>query len=352
VTIDLESWNCPLPLRDYPQIVMGHGGGGRMMCDLVQHLFVAALDNPYLRAMNDQAVLPLGEGGGRLAFTTDSFVVRPLFFPGGDIGSLAVHGTVNDLAVGGAWPLALSAAFILEEGLQMEDLCRIVASMSAASQVVGVPIVTGDTKVVEHGHGDGCYITTTGIGWVPAGVELGPSRICPGDRILISGPVGAHGIAVLSCREGLGFEADIQSDSAPLHDLVHAMLETGARLQALRDPTRGGLAAVLCEMAEQAEVGVEVDERHIPVPGPVAAACEMLGLDPLQVANEGILVAFVAAADADRVLARMQGHPRGRSAVDIGAAVAEHPGRVLMRTPIGGTRIVDRPLGEQLPRIC
>jgi hydrogenase expression/formation protein HypE len=365
---DFESWSCPLPLAGYPEIVMSHGGGGRLMADLIQHLFLPALDNPFLRALGDQAVLPLGEGGGRLAFTTDAYVVRPLFFPGGDVGSLAVHGTVNDLAMGGAWPLALSAALVLEEGLLMEELGRIVTSMAAAAEKVGVPVVTGDTKVVEHGHGDGCYVVTSGIGWVPAGVDLGPHRIGPGDRVIVSGPIGRHGIAVLSYREGLGFESDVESDTAPLHDLVRTMLRCTAggaardardagddaisRLHALRDPTRGGVAAVLCEMATQAGVGIDVDERRLPVPGAVHAACEMLGLDPLHVANEGILVAFVHPDDAELVLGAMLDHPLGGDACDIGSVVEEHQGRVTMRTPIGGTRIVDRPLGEQLPRIC
>ncbi len=349
--VDFEAWTCPLPLRDYPEVILGHGSGGRLTADLIRHLFLPALENPLLRALGDQAVLPL-EGGGRLAFTTDAFVVRPLFFPGGDIGALAVHGTVNDLAVGGARPLALSAAFILEEGLPMETLGRIVASMARAAEGVGVPVVTGDTKVVERGHGDGCYIVTTGIGWVPPGVELGPERIRPGDRILVSGPVGRHGIAVLSHREGLGFEAEVQSDTAPLHGLVQALLEAGVEVHALRDPTRGGLAATLCELADQAGLGIEVEEAAIPIPAPVRAACEMLGLDPLYVANEGILVAFVAPGDADRALERMRSHPLGREARAIGRVVEAHPGRVLLRTPYGVDRVLDLPLGELLPRIC
>jgi hydrogenase expression/formation protein HypE len=355
-----DSWSCPLPLRDYPEIVIGHGGGGRMMADLIQSLFLPALDNPFLHTLGDQAILPIGEGGGRLAFTTDAYVVRPIVFPGGDIGSLAVHGTVNDLAVGGARPLALSAAFVLEEGLAMADLGRIASSLAGAAKAVGVPVVTGDTKVVERGRGDGCYVITSGIGWVPPGVDLGPHRIAAGDRILVSGPVGRHGIAVLSFREGLGFESEIESDTAPLHDLVRTMLEVGAEpdsssldaVHALRDPTRGGVAALLCELASQAGLGLEIDERRVPVPTAVRAACEMLGLDPLHVANEGILVGFVAPEYADAVLARMRGHRLGRDACDIGRVVGDHPGRVVMRTPIGAMRVVDRPLGEQLPRIC
>ncbi len=353
MSLDAANWSCPLPLRDYPEIVLAHGGGGRLMADLVQHLFVPALDNPYLHALRDQAILPLGEAGGRLAFTTDAYVVRPLFFPGGDIGTLAVNGTVNDLAVGGAWPLALSVALILEEGLPMADLARVVRSLATAAEAVGVPVVTGDTKVVERCRGDGLYAISSGIGWVPPGVELGVERIRSGDRVLLSGPVGRHGIAVLSQREGLGFESEIQSDCAPLHDLVRVMLgREGDGVHALRDATRGGVAAVLAEMASQAKVGIEIDERQIPVPGAVQAACEMLGLDPLHVANEGLLVAFVAPDAAEEVLARMRQHPLAPQASDVGHVVGDHPGRVVLRTPIGSTRILDRPLGEQLPRIC
>jgi hydrogenase expression/formation protein HypE len=297
-------------------------------------------------------VLDIPGDGGRLAFTTDAFVVRPLFFPGGNIGDLAVHGTVNDLAVGGARPLAISAAFVLEEGLPMPSLAKIVEAMADAARAVGVPVATGDTKVVERGRGDGCYITTTGVGWVPPGVSLHPTLVRPGDSVLVSGPVGRHGVAVMSFREGLGFEADVVSDSAPLNELVSEMLGTEAEIHALRDPTRGGVAATLCEIAGQAEVGIEVHEESIPVPEAVRAACEMLGLDPLYVANEGILVAFVSPEGSDEVLSRMREHPLGAEARKIGSVVADHPGTVLMRTPIGGSRIVDVPLGEQLPRIC
>ncbi len=350
--LDLDGWTCPMPLRDHPTVVLGHGGGGTLMGDLIKHLFVPALDNPLLRELGDQAVLDAPDDGGRLALTTDAFVVRPLFFPGGNIGDLAVHGTVNDLAMGGARPLALSAAFVLEEGLPLADLARIAESMAEAARRVGVPVATGDTKVVEKGRGDGCYVVTTGIGWVPPGVDLHPKHVVPGDRILVSGPLGRHGVAVMSFREGLGFEAEVESDSAALHELVSVMLDTGIPIRALRDPTRGGVAATLTEIAGQAEVGIEIAEDRLPVPEPVKAACEMLGLDPLYVANEGLLVAFVEAEGAERLLDRVRKHPLGTDAALIGTVVAEHPGRALMKTTIGGSRIIDLPLGEQLPRIC
>ena len=331
-------------------IRMAHGAGGRMMADLIAGLFAPALDNPYLRQMADAALLQLG--GERLAVSTDSFVVRPLFFPGGDIGSLAVHGTVNDLAMGGARPLWLTAGYILEEGLEITVLERVARSMAAAAAEAGVLVVAGDTKVVERGHGDGVYINTTGIGVVPAGVEVGPARIRPGDAVLLSGTVGDHGIAVLSRREGLSFETELLSDSAPLHGLVQALLAAAPHTHALRDPTRGGLAAALNELAGASSVGIELEEGAVPVRPAVRAACEMLGFDPLTVANEGKLVAFVPPEEAEAALAALRAHPLGRDAARIGAATAEHPGRVLARTAIGGRRIVDMPLGELLPRIC
>ncbi len=354
---DELTWSCPLPLRDYPEIVLAHGGGGRLMADLIHELFLPQLDNPYLRPLADSAILPLGQGGGRLAFSTDAYVVQPLFFPGGDIGSLAVNGTVNDLAVCGAWPLALSVALILEEGFALADLDRVARSLAAAARQVGVPVVTGDTKVVERCRGDGCYAISSGIGWLPPGVELGPQQMTVGDAVLVSGPIGRHGIAVLSAREGLGFETEVQSDCAPLHELARLMLEVGTSdgglaLHAMRDPTRGGVAAVLSELAQAAGLGIEIDEPLVPVPAGVRAACEMLGLDPLHVANEGILVAFVAAEALAAMLERLRAHPLGRETAVVGRLVADHPGRVVIRTPIGSTRILDRPLGEQLPRIC
>jgi len=345
-----DGFVCPLPLRDYPQIVLGHGSGGRLSADLIQHLFVPLFDNPALASLNDQAVLELD--GMRLAFTTDSFVVNPLFFPGGDIGSLAVHGTINDLAVSGAQPLFLSAGFILEEGLAMDDLGRIATSMARAARQAGVQIVTGDTKVVEKGHGDGLFINTSGIGVVPAGVHIAADQARPGDVVIVSGTVGDHGMAIMSVREGLAFESELVSDSAPLHTLVAAMLDATPAIHCLRDATRGGVAAVLNELATQSLAGIELDERAIPVRPAVQAACEMLGMDPLYVANEGKLVAVVPAEHVNAVLDAMRRHPYGREAAIIGRVVDEHPGIVVVRTAIGGRRVVDMPLGEILPRIC
>lgn len=345
-----DGFVCPLPLRDYPQIVLGHGSGGRLSADLIQHLFVPLFDNPALASLNDQAVLELD--GMRLAFTTDSFVVNPLFFPGGDIGSLAVHGTINDLAVSGAQPLFLSAGFILEEGLAMDDLGRIATSMARAARQAGVQIVTGDTKVVEKGHGDGLFINTSGIGVVPAGVHIAADQARPGDVVIVSGTVGDHGMAIMSVREGLAFESELVSDSAPLHTLVAAMLDATHAIHCLRDATRGGVAAVLNELATQSLAGIELDERAIPVRPAVQAACEMLGMDPLYVANEGKLVAVVPAEHVNAVLDAMRRHPYGREAAIIGRVVDEHPGIVVVRTAIGGRRVVDMPLGEILPRIC
>lgn len=345
-----DGFVCPLPLRDYPQIVLGHGSGGRLSADLIQHLFVPLFDNPALASLNDQAVLELG--GMRLAFTTDSFVVNPLFFPGGDIGSLAVHGTINDLAVSGAQPLFLSAGFILEEGLAMDNLGRIATSMARAARQAGVQIVTGDTKVVEKGHGDGLFINTSGIGVVPAGVHIAADQARPGDVVIVSGTVGDHGMAIMSVREGLAFESELASDSAPLHTLVAAMLEATHAIHCLRDATRGGVAAVLNELAAQSRAGIELDESAIPVRPAVQAACEMLGMDPLYVANEGKLVAIVPAERVDAVLDAMHRHPYGHEAAVIGRVVDEHPGMVVVRTAIGGRRVVDMPLGEILPRIC
>jgi hydrogenase expression/formation protein HypE len=332
-------------------IRLGHGAGGRMMADLIQEVFLHHLDNPLLRQLADSTVLTLA-GNGRIAISTDSFVVRPLFFPGGDIGSLAVHGTVNDLAMRGARPLWLTAAFILEEGLPLEVLQRITRSMATAAQEAGVVIVAGDTKVVERGHGDGVYINTTGVGVVPDEVDVAPHRIRPGDVILINGTVGDHGIAVLSEREGLKFETELVSDSAPLNGLVERLLMAAPHTHCLRDPTRGGVAAALNELAVAAGVGVELDEAAVPVRPAVMAACEMLGFDPLTVANEGKLIAFVPPEEAEAALAAMRAHPLGRDAARIGRATAEHPGVVLARTGIGGRRVVDMPLGELLPRIC
>lgn len=354
---DFEGWACPLPLRDHPVVVMGHGGGGKLSADLVRHIFLPHFQNETLAGLGDSAVVDLARMAGgravsRLAVTTDSFTVTPLFFPGGDIGSLAVHGTVNDLAMSGAQPLLLTAGFILEEGLALGALDRIAASMASACRQAGVALVAGDTKVVEKGHGDGVYINTTGVGLVPEGVQIGPHLARPGDAVLVSGNLGEHGVAVMSMRRGLDFQVGVESDSAPLNGLVAEMLEVTRDIHALRDPTRGGLASTLNEIAQASGVGIEIDERHVPVPAPVRAACEMLGLDPFYVANEGKLVAIVPAEQADALLARMRAHRYGANAALIGQVVEAHPGLVLARTGIGGRRVVDMLVGDQLPRIC
>jgi hydrogenase expression/formation protein HypE len=352
---DVTTFSCPTALRDRPHVVMGHGGGGALSRDLVEHVFLPAFGNPVLDRLGDSAVLdadPHLAGGGRLAFSTDSYVVRPLIFPGGSIGELAVNGTVNDLAMSGAEPLWLSAAFILEEGLAIADLAAIVARMAAAATRAGVMVVTGDTKVVERGRGDGLTITTAGIGVVAPGIDLGPERIRPGDAVIVSGTLGDHGMAVMSVRESLEFEAAIASDTAPLHGLVATLLAACPGVRLLRDPTRGGVAASLNEIAVAAKLGVEIDEPAIPVTPVVAAACEILGLDPLQVANEGKLLAVVPADSADTVLAAVRSHTLGREAALIGRIVTDHPGIVALRTALGGSRVVPLPLGEQLPRIC
>jgi hydrogenase expression/formation protein HypE len=348
---------CPAPWSRYDRILLGHGSGGQLSADLVRRLFVPGFGNEVLAALEDQATVSLdgrhnGARGPRLAFTTDAFVVRPLFFPGGDIGRLAVHGTVNDLAVGGARPLFLSAAFILEEGLPLEDLRRIVASMRQACDEAGVALVTGDTKVVDRGKGDGVFITTSGIGLVPEGRSLSIRAARPGDRILVSGTLGDHGIAIMSVREGLEFETVLESDTAPLTDLARVMLEVCPDIRCMRDPTRGGLSSALNELAAASGVGVVLTEAAIPLRAEVRAACEMLGLDPLYVANEGKLIAVVPPVDADRVLAAMRGHPLGRDAAVVGAVVDDHPGMVVMKSLVGGERVVTMLAGEQLPRIC
>ncbi len=348
--LNFENWTCPLPLRDYPNIVMGHGGGGKLSSELIEHLFVPAFQNDALAELGDSTVLPFA--GGRLAYSTDSFVVRPLFFPGGDIGDLAVNGTVNDIAMSGAQPLFLSAGFILEEGLSMNALGAIVDSMGRAARAAGVRLVTGDTKVVDRGHGDGVYINTSGIGIVPDGVRIGPSRAKPGDVVLVSGEIGVHGTAIMSVRQGLEFGAAIESDTAPLNGLVAAMLAASPDIHVLRDPTRGGVASTLNEIARSSKVGIQLDERALPVPQIVRSACEMLGLDPLYVANEGKLLAIVAPESADAVLAAMRAHPLGAQATRIGQVLDKHPGLVVARTGLGATRVVSLQIGEQLPRIC
>jgi hydrogenase expression/formation protein HypE len=347
---NFEGWACPLPLRDHPNIVLGHGGGGKLTAELIEHLFYPAFANVLLEAGGDSAVLALPQG--RIAFTTDSFVVRPLFFPGGSIGELAVNGTVNDLAVMGAKPLYLSAGFILEEGLPLSTLGGIVGLMGAAARDAGVRIVAGDTKVVDRGHGDGVYINTSGLGVIPEGVDIRPERAQPGDVVLVSGTLGDHGMAILSVREGLEFETVIRSDCAPLNGMIDALLAAAPGTHVLRDATRGGAAAALNEIARAAGVGVVIDERKLPVNAATAAACELLGMDPLHVANEGKLVAFVPRAQADAALAALRAHPFGEGAAVIGEAVEAHPGVLVGRTGIGGRRVIDTQVGEQLPRIC
>jgi hydrogenase expression/formation protein HypE len=353
--------SCPLPHSRYDRILLGHGSGGALTAELIKTIFVSGFDNPVLSALEDQATLRLdgeenhrhnGQNTQRIAFTTDSFVVRPLFFPGGDIGTLAVHGTINDLAVGGAKPLFLSAAFILEEGLPLTDLKRIVASMRNACDAGGVLLVTGDTKVVDRGKGDQVFITTSGIGVVPEGRSLSIRAAKPGDKIIVSGTIGDHGIAIMSVREGIEFETILESDSASLADLTRMMLETCPSIRCMRDPTRGGVSSALNELADASKVGVRLEESSLPLKTEVKAACEMLGLDPLYVANEGKLIAVVPSADAQRLLSAMRNHPLGRNAAVIGEVVNEHAGMVVMKSLVGGERVVTMLAGEQLPRIC
>jgi hydrogenase expression/formation protein HypE len=339
----------PLDLK-HGHVDMSHGSGGRAMAQLIEELFARHLGNDYLAQGDDGARLPVANG--RLVMATDSHVVSPLFFPGGDIGCLSVHGTINDVAVMGARPLYLAAGFILEEGLPLAELAKIVASMAAAAKEAGVPVVTGDTKVVERGHGDGVFITTTGVGVIEREVDLSGANAQPGDAILVSGTLGDHGMAIMSQRESLAFDSAIVSDTAALHGLIAALLDEGLGVRALRDPTRGGLATTLNEIARQSGVGMRIREADIPVNPTVAAACEFLGLDPLYVANEGKLVAVVDGADAARALATLRAHPLGTRAAIIGEVVADDHHFVQMTTGFGGQRIVDWLSGEQLPRIC
>lgn len=348
--LNFDGWTCPIPLRDHPNIIMGHGGGGKLSAELVEHLFLPAFQNEHLATLGDSAVLEVGDQ--RLAFSTDSYVVQPLFFPGGNIGDLAVNGTVNDLAMSGARPLYLSAGFILEEGVALETVASIAHAMAAASHRAAVTLVAGDTKVVDKGHGDGVYINTSGIGLIPSGIKIGPQRARPGDKVIVSGEIGLHGMAIMSVREGLAFDSIIESDCAPLNDLVAMMCNATPQIHVLRDPTRGGLASALNEIARASQVGISIDERTLPVPPAVYSACELLGMDPIYVANEGKLVAIVAADVADELLAQMRQHQRGKKATIIGEVVEQHPGMVVAKTGIGGTRVVDMQIGEQLPRIC
>lgn len=341
---------CPLPLGGGDRILLGHGSGGKMTAELIARCFLPAFGNEYLDKLDDQAVVAVD--GARLAFTTDAYVVTPLFFPGGDIGALAVNGTVNDLATAGARPLYLSAAFILEEGFALGDLERIVGSMRATAAAAGVLLVTGDTKVVDRGKADGCFITTTGIGLVEHTQKISADRARPGDVVILSGPIADHGMAIMAARADLELETPVASDTAALHRVVAGVLASGAEIHCLRDPTRGGVATALNEIARRSKVGVVLDESAIAVREPVRGVCELLGLDPLYVANEGKLLAVVPKADAPRVLTAMQKHPEGRDACVIGEVVEDTDALVVLQTTVGGRRIVDMLQGEQLPRIC
>jgi len=348
---DFTSWSCPLPLRDYPTIVMGHGGGGKLGNELVEHLFLPAFRNPALESLGDAAVFDVASG--RLAMSTDSFVVQPLFFPGGSIGELAVNGTVNDLAVSGAEPKFLSASFILEEGFPVAQLAAVVNAMAESAAKAGVRIVTGDTKVVERGHGDGCYVNTAGVGVLRQGISVGPNRAQVGDAVLVSGTIGDHGMAIMSVREGLEFDSQIRSDCAALNGMIADVLDAvGPSVHTMRDPTRGGLASTLNEIATASNVGIDIDEAKVPVRSEVQSACELLGLDPVYVANEGKAVFFIAPEDADRALDVLRKHSLGRDAARIGVVTARHPRMLVARTAMGANRVIATQIGEQLPRIC
>jgi hydrogenase expression/formation protein HypE len=348
--VDINQISCPLPISDYKQVLLAHGGGGKLTQQLIQKMFLSQFQNEYLEPLHDGAVFSVN--GTRLAFSTDSYVVNPIFFPGGTIGELAVNGTVNDLAMCGARPRYLSAAFIIEEGLSMEDLWRVVVSMQEAARKSGVMLVTGDTKVVDRGKGDRIFINTSGVGVVDAGINVSPKSAQVGDKIIVSGLIAVHGIAIMSVREGLEFDTPIRSDTAALNDLVQAMFAVSKNIHVLRDPTRGGVASALNEIASSSNVGMKILEERIPLSEDVRGACEILGLDPLYVANEGKLIAFVPARDSEQVLAAMRGHPLGKGSVIIGEVVSDYPGTVIMRSRIGGNRVVDMISGEQLPRIC
>lgn len=347
---DLTSLSCPLPITTHKEVVLGHGSGGRLSQQLIQKFILPHFKNELLEPLHDGAIFSVNNT--RLAFSTDSFVVSPIFFPGGDIGTLAVHGTVNDLAMCGARPLYITASFIIEEGLPLENLWRIVQSMQAAAKAAGVKIVTGDTKVVDRGKGDQIFINTSGIGLIPEDVNIAPRNARVGDKIIINGPIAQHGMAIMSVRDGLEFETQIVSDTAPLNGLVEAMLAASKDIHVFRDPTRGGVTSALNEIAQSACVGVRIDESCVPISEPVKAACEILGLDPLYVANEGKLLAFVPAEKSDGVLAAMRAHPFGKDSAVIGEVVDDMPGFVTMKTKVGGQRVVEMLAGEQLPRIC
>jgi hydrogenase expression/formation protein HypE len=344
------SLSCPFPIQDYPHVLMAHGGGGRLMQQLIGKMIAPAFSDTPLSLQHDASTFEVP--AGRMAFTTDSFVVRPLFFPGGDIGSLAVHGTVNDLAMAGARPLYLSAAFIIEEGLPMEALWRVVTSMQQAARACGVSIITGDTKVVDKGKGDGMFINTAGVGVVECAQPISPAQVRPGDVVLVNGDIGRHGMAVMAVREGLEFESAIQSDSAPVAGVVLKLLQAGIQVRCLRDLTRGGLTGVLNEIAEAAGLAIAIEESLVPVREDVRAACEILGLDPLGVACEGRFAAFVPEPDAERALQIMRADAVGAGACRIGRVTEQRTSRVLLKSSIGAQRILDLPSGEQLPRIC
>jgi hydrogenase expression/formation protein HypE len=344
------SSSCPIPISQYPHVLMAHGGGGNLMHQLIGKMFLAAFHNPLLETQRDSTVVELP--GRKLAFTTDSYVVRPIFFPGGDIGSMAVHGTVNDLAMSGARPVYLSSAFIIEEGLPMDALWWVVCSMRDAARQCGVQIITGDTKVVDKGKGDGLFINTTGIGIIEHEQNITPQNVRAGDVILVNGDLGRHGMAIMAVREGLAFESKIESDSEPVHDVVLSLIKAGVEIHCLRDLTRGGLASALNEIAEASGVRIEVLEKSVPVREDVHAACEMLGLDPLHVACEGRFAAFIAAKDADRGLGILRSHPMGAGAAVIGKVTDNAGPLVTLKSAIGVGRILDMPSGEQLPRIC
>ncbi len=346
----MTQFSCPIPVAEYPRVLLAHGGGGRLTQHLIEKMLYPSFENPLLEPLHDGAVL--SPDGGRLAFTTDSYVVQPPFFPGGDIGRLSVHGTANDLAMCGARPLFISCGLILEEGLPMEDLWRVVVSIREAAAEAGVQVVTGDTKVVEKGKGDGVFINTSGIGALLPGLDVGPHRLRAGDEIVISGPIGLHGIAIMALREGIDLETEIRSDSAAVYPLVEALASAGLDIHMLRDPTRGGVSSALNEMAKRSAVGMLLDEEALPVPTEVEAVCEILGLDPLYVANEGNFLAVVAEGQGQRAAETMRRQPLGAQAALVGRVTAEHPGVVVMKTKIGGRRVVDMMSGEQLPRIC
>ncbi len=343
-------FSCPMPIMDHDQVQLAHGSGGKLSADLISKLFLPCFTNPVLDRLEDQASLDLPPG--RVAMSTDTFVVDPLFFPGGSIGDLAINGTVNDVAMSGAVPRYLAAAFVLEEGLPMADLHRIIVDMSKAANEAGVQVVTGDTKVVEKGGVDKIFINTTGLGVIPNGLNISAGGLVPGDVIIVSGTLADHGMAILTTRQGLSFQSSIKSDTAPLASLVQEMLQVCPDIHALRDPTRGGAAATLNEFARSSRVGLELFEENIPVRSDVQGACEVLGIEPLFVANEGKLIASVPAVHADKVLEAMRHHPQGKKSVIMGRVVDEHPGMVTLKTTLGTQRIVEMPVAEQLPRIC